>query len=527
MKPFELHQVVSTLRRGRWKAARCLAPLVVLFAAGCAPLIDPLGSDAEPRHVFAVGFENLTDRYIDPVKTAEITMEGLTALSSVDAAVEISRSGTKIQLRVNDVLTAEHTAPHALDAYGWAWLTADIIEEARRASPLMRAASDETLYSTVFENALSSFDRYSRYTGPAEARRNRASRDGFGGLGITIEVKDGITVIARVHKDTPAQRAGLLSDDRITHIDGVPIYGLSQADIVNRLRGPVDRPVQISISRDSSDEAVQISVIRAHIIPPTVTVERRDDLLLIAITGFNQGTAASMKREMKRVEREFGAGIKGVILDLRGNPGGLLDQSVEVADLFLGEGRIISTKGRHPESDQIFDATTGEYAAGLPLAVLINGKTASAAEILAVALRDQGRAVILGSSSFGKGTVQTIIRLPNSGEMILTWARLLAPSGQSLQKKGIVPTFCTNGSDAVSHDVMDLLRSAAEPNSPLPVEKLRALNTGPHFTVEAHAACPPNGKQPDTDVEAAGLLLKNRIAYQQARLKKPPSMATR
>lgn len=527
MKPFGLHEWKIILRRVRSTKARCLAPLAVLLVAGCAPLTEQFDSEAAPRHVFAVGLENLSDRYIDPVNTGDITLAGLSALSSVDETIEVSRAGDKILLRVNDVLAAEHPAPHERDAYGWAWLTADIIKDARRTSPLLRAASNEKLYAAVFDSALSGLDRYSRYSDPAEARRNRASRDGFGGLGITIEVEDGVTVITEIHANTPAQRAGLLTNDRITHIDGVPIYELSQRKIVDRLRGPVDRAVRITVSRGPDGDSVEIVVIRAHIIPPTVTTMRREGLLHVRIASFNQGTAASVKRELRRVESEFGAVIKGVILDLRGNPGGLLDQAIEVADLFLSEGRIISTRGRHPESNQIFDAGSSVLAAGIPVAVLINGKSASAAEILAVALRDQGRAVLLGSSSFGKGTVQTIIRLPNSGELILTWARLHAPSGQTLQKHAIVPAFCTNGSDSTIRGVLDLLRSAARANAPLPAGGMRALKAGPHFTVKAHAACPPNAAQPDSDLEAARLLLKNRVVYHQARLKKPHSTAQR
>lgn len=527
MTPFGLHEWECTLRRVRRTKAHCLAPLAVLLVVGCAPLTDQFDSEAAPRHVFAVGFENLSDRYIDPVKTGDITLAGLSALSSVDETIEVSRAGDKIRLRVNDVLAAEHPAPHDLDAYGWAWLAADIIKDARRKSPLLRAASNEKLYAAVFDSALSGLDRYSRYTGPTEARHNRASRDGFGGLGITIEVENGITVITEIHENTPAQRAGLLNNDRITHIDGVPIYELSQRKIVDRLRGPVDRAVRVTVSRGPEGNSIEIVVIRAHIIPPTVTARRRGDLLHVRITSFNQGTAASVKRELKRVENEFGTVIKGVILDLRGNPGGLLDQAVEVADLFLSEGRIISTKGRHAESNQIFDAGSSVSAAGIPVAVLINGKSASAAEILAVALRDQGRAVLLGSSSFGKGTVQTIIRLPNSGELILTWARLHAPSGQTLNKRAIVPAFCTNGSDSTTRGVLDVLRSAARANAALPASGMRALNTGPHFTVEAHSACPPNAEQPGSDLEAARLLLKNRNVYHQARLKKPHSTAQR
>lgn len=518
---------ISVLQRAQGAVTRCIAPIVVLLAAGCAPLVDQVDQAATPRHVFAVGFENLTDRYIEPISINDITMSGLSALSDFDAAINVGRTGANIQLRMNDVIAAERPAPDDRDAYGWAFLTANIIEDARRASALLRTTSYTDIYEKVFAGALSGLDRYSRYSGPREARRARAARDGFGGLGITIKVQGGLTSITTVHPGTPAHRSGLQARDRITHIDGFPIYGLSQDDIVDRLRGPVDQPVRVTIKRADAEDAMQVSVVRSLIVPPTVSAKRLENLLYIEITSFNQGTLDSMKRELKNSQSEFASAIKGIILDLRGNPGGLLDQAVDIADLFLSDGRIISTKGRHPESDQIFDATAGELTAGLPLAVLINGKSASAAEILAVALRDQGRAVLFGSSSYGKGTVQTIIRLPNSGEMILTWARLHAPSGQTLHKQAIVPAFCTNGAKTATAKAMQLLRSAAKYNNPLPASGIKALPRGPHYAKPAHSACPSNAARPGTDLEAARLLLGNRIAYRQALLTKQPSMARR
>lgn len=524
MDPVKFHKPAWPPLRFRPVMAR-VAPLLLLLASGCASLIDRIDTEASPRHVFAVGFENLTDRYIEPVRVDEVTLNGLTALSSVDQSIDISRLDGKVQLRVSAVLTTERPLPHQHDAYGWAWLTADIIEEARRTSPLLRATSNERLYSTVFDSMLSGFDRYSRYTGPTVANRNRSARDGFGGLGVTIKVEDGVTVITKIHKDFPAWHAGIKVDDHITHVDGKPIYGLSQREIVSRLRGPVGEAVHVTVSRNDGNETLGFDVVRAHFIEPTVFVTRWNDLLDVRITGFNQGTLASLKRELERVDGNRRAAINGVIIDLRGNPGGLLDQAVAIADLFLSDGRIISTKGRHPESNQIFDASTGNLVADLPLIVLINGKSASAAEILAVALRDRSRAVLLGSSSFGKGTVQTIIRLPNSGEMILTWAKLHAPSGQTLQKQGIVPALCTNGDETATARVMAQLRRAAEFSSPLPADRLRAMPKGSHFNAESYAACPPSSEQPEADMEAARLLLHNRIAYLQAILKQPPSMA--
>ena len=176
------------------------------------------------------------------------------------------------------------------------------------------------------------------------------------------------------------------------------------------------------------------------------------------MTGFNQGTAAELKKTVDRAHREIGPGLKGLVIDLRGNPGGLLDQAVDAADLFIVGGRISTTRGRHPDSFQLFDATKGDIGDGVPIAVLVNGASASAAEVLAAALQDQGRAVLVGSGSFGKGTVQTVLRMPNDGELILTWARLLAPSGYILNKLGVLPTLCTSNAKDAEHVLADSLK---------------------------------------------------------------------
>lgn len=199
--------------------------------------------------------------------------------------------------------------------------------------------------------------------------------------------------------------------------------------MVRALRGRRGSSVALRVERDGAAKPLSFSVTRARIIIPTVTARRKAGLVILKISSFNQGTTSAVSRALIRAEREMGTKLKGIVLDLRGNPGGLLDQAVAVADLFLTDGLIISTRGRHRKSRQVFDASWGEIAAELPLAVLINGKSASAAEIVAAALQDRHRAVVIGSASFGKGTVQTIIGLPNGGELTMTWARMHTPSG--------------------------------------------------------------------------------------------------
>ena len=497
---------------------RPLAAIAALswLAVACAPTLHDGSDTASPRQVLAVAIENLAERYIEPVDTGSVTLAGLTRLASLDSALALHREGAAVRLDVGAEMRAEHQTPAGDDLYGWAWLAADVIDDVRRNSTVIGGLANEDVYETVFDGALARFDRYSRYTSAETARRNRAARDGFGGLGVSIAQEEGITVITQVHKDTPAARAGLKVDDRITHVDGKPITDLPLNKVVGLVRGPVESRVALQVLRPGAPQPFEVALRRMHIVLPTVTARRNGGLLEIKLNGFNKGTARALRRELERAEREMGKLLKGVILDMRGNPGGLLDQAVAVADLFLAHGRIVSTRGRHAESNQVFDATPGEYARGRPLAVLINGRSASAAEIVAVALRDAGRAVLVGSTSFGKGSVQTIARLPNGGEITLTWARLLAPSGQTLDRQGIVPALCTGGSAQALDALIKALNAADGTATPLPAALLRPQAGAPHFSAEGRGACPPSTAESPVDLETARIVLGNRVVYAQA-----------
>jgi carboxyl-terminal processing protease len=476
--------------------------------AGCAATPPQGGDSVAPGHVLAVGFENLSQRYIEPVRAEKLVLVGIGALSDFAPGLAVERRDGAIRVSLAGTEIGTHAAPGDDDVYGWSWLAAAALEDTRRAAPAMRDADIEDVYKAVFKGALTGFDRYSRYATPEATRRSRASRDGFGGLGITVDQDDGVTVVTRIHEGTPAAAAGLKVDDHVTHVDGKDLHAMPLAEVVALLRGPVDESVTLTVERAGRPAPLNITLSRAHIVVPTVHVRREGGILDIKLSGFNQGTASSLRRALAKAEREMGRGLKGIILDLRGNPGGLLDQAVSVADLFISRGRIISTKGRHPDSDQIFDATPGALASSTPLAVLVNGRSASAAEIVAVALRDSGRAVIVGSSSYGKGTVQTIVPMPNGGELILTWARILAPSGQTLDHQGVVPTLCTAGSEEKVSALMKALEQGAVQMAP---QKGR-----PHFSKAGRAACPPSPAQGATDMRAAKLLLGSPALYAHA-----------
>jgi carboxyl-terminal processing protease len=474
----------------------------VLALAACMPFGDRASGDPSPHQVLAVGFENLSDRYIEQVSLDKASLAGLKRLNAFDPEIGFARSRGMMRLSLGGNEVAARPEPGPNDALGWAWLAGDMVEAARRASPRLARHSIDDLYDAVFAGVFSGLDAYTRYAGPTAARRSRESREGFGGIGVTIEIEDGETRIAVVHPGTPAANGGVERDDVITHVDGEPIHGLSQVDVVTRLRGPVGIPVRITVKRKGRDAPLALRLERSHVVPPTVIAQREGDVLTMRLTSFNQRTALSLDRELRAAIREANGRLAGIVLDLRGNPGGLLDQAIEVSDLFLGSGRVVTTRGRHPDSNQTFDSGGGEPGEAPPMVVLVNGRSASSAEIVAAALADRRRAVIVGSTTYGKGTVQTIVRLPNSGEITLTWSRLFGPSGRTINEAGVAPTICTAGGNGRSAALIAALRGHRA--------TVALLTQQP---VDANGACPRDTETHTTDTEIARLLLADRQLY--------------
>ena len=501
-------------------------PLAGLLVGACVPILSNGKPDHSPERLFSVGYENLSRRYIDSVDLGALSVTGLQKLSDIDDSMSVTETGGTVVLAANEVPAGVWPAPGPGDIRGWAELIAVTLAKARSASPTLRQQATGTLSNVVFGGVMSKLDRYSRYSNPEVARRNRALREGFGGLEISIKIDNGMTRVQKVHPGTPAAHSGLKAGDAITHVDGQPIHGIPQLEVIGALRGPTDSAVRLLVERDGAEELLEITVVRALIILPTVTASRANGVLTLKITGFNQGTTSAARQAVSKAERELDISFKGIVLDLRGNPGGLLDQAVSISDLFLVDGRIISTRGRHPRSRQTFDASWGELAPKVPMAILVNGKSASAAEIVAVALRDRGRAVVIGSSSYGKGTVQTIMGLPNGGELTVTWARMHAPSGFALQDHGIIPAICTSGNPTTVSTLTKALHTGGERRADALADQLQARLNRRRDPASARAACPPNSESPDADMEIARALLGDRKLYAKALTDGRPAIAS-
>ncbi|MBL6945810.1 MAG: PDZ domain-containing protein [Rhodospirillales bacterium] len=490
----------------------------VATMAGCAPgRMVPLEADSFPTQAatetFLVGYSNIVKKYIEPVSIGDLALEGMRGLGAIDPALTVRRSGSRVLLASADGEVARFDAPDDDDTDGWAGLTVDVSRKGRSVSSELGDASVEDIYEAVFDGVLSKLDRFSRYAGREDAKRNRAKRQGFGGIGIRFQAAKGKVRITEIMEDTPAERAGLLAEDIVVSVDGVPVGGFSTKELVARLRGPVETHVTLSVLRVGVAEPISFDIERAHVIPNTVTKVIDDGLLILKVSRFNQATSRTLSRKIKNSRDTHGDAITGIVLDLRGNPGGLLKQAIRTADLFLTQGEIIKTRGRHPDSIQFYQARGSDVSHGLPLVLLIDGKSASAAEITAAALQDRGRGIVLGTTSFGKGSVQTVIRLPNDGEITLTWSRFVAPSGYILHRLGVHPTICTSGMTAKSADPIDGLLTKNGEEAAVLSEWRSVAFADEARRQELRASCPAERRLVSQDVKLARRLIEDRERY--------------
>nr|CAM75087.1 Periplasmic protease [Magnetospirillum gryphiswaldense MSR-1] len=441
----------------------------VLLMGASAPVIPGIGGMGAPydtveaERTFDFGYRAILDRTLENTLAGTLALEGLRGLSSIDPNIALTSLDGKLLLSSARNVVAEYPLPDATDVRGWSRLTVTVALDARGLSESLRDADPERIYEAVFDAILSRLDVYSRYSGAREARELRANRNGFGGIGIRFELVDGDIRITEVMADSPAGKAGLLVGDLLTHVDGQPVSGLSRDELSKRLRGPVDSRINVGIRRGY--KPMDLALRRDLIVPETVHTGFADGIGVFRLTGFNKSTADTLRRDLLTLRQTHGDALTGVVIDMRGNPGGFLDQAVEVADLFIGDGPIISTRGRHPLSNQSYDARSGDIGEDLPVAVIMDGKAASAAEIVAAALQDSGHGVVVGTSSYGKGTVQSLIELPNQGELHLTWSRFHAPSGYALHGLGVRPNICTSGQDSGSFSLSQSVNNPGNANA--------------------------------------------------------------
>jgi carboxyl-terminal processing protease len=317
-------------------------------------------------------------------------------------------------------------------------LFGDVFEKIR--SDYVEPVSDDKLVEAAINGMLTSLDPHSSYLNPKDWDDMQVQTKGeFGGLGIEVTMENGVIKVVSPIDGTPAAKAGIQPADLIVQIDGKPIMGMTLSQAVDKMRGPVDSKIVLTIRRGKTapfDVTLQRAVIKIESVHSQL-VEK--NIGYVRITSFSEQTTSGLQDAITKIKAQAGDKLQGLVLDLRNNPGGLLDQAIGVVDTFVDKGEIVSTRGRDPSQAQRYNATPGDMMDGLPVVILINGGSASASEIVAGAMQDHHRAILLGTRSFGKGSVQTIIPIPGHGAIRLTTARYYTPSGRSIQAKGIEP----------------------------------------------------------------------------------------
>ncbi|MBV7408270.1 S41 family peptidase [Maritimibacter sp. DP1N21-5] len=355
------------------------------------------------------------------------------------AAIGGTLAGAVLTTQVAGPLLAQDgernsTVYEQLDLFG------DVFERIR--AQYVEDVDESELIEAAINGMLSSLDPHSSYLPPDDADAMRVqTRGSFGGLGIEVTQEEGFVKVVSPMDGTPADQAGVLAGDFITHVDGESVLGLTLDEAVELMRGPIGSEILITVVREGIEEPFDISIIRDTIKLTAATVRQVGDSVVIRVTTFNDQTYPNVEEGFRTVVEEMGglANVEGVVLDLRNNPGGLLTQAIRLSDAFLEGGEIVSTRGRNPEESDRVNAEPGDITEGKPMVVLINGGSASASEIVSGALQDHHRAVVVGTKSFGKGSVQTVMPLRGDGAMRLTTARYYTPSGRSIQALGVSP----------------------------------------------------------------------------------------
>jgi carboxyl-terminal processing protease len=390
-----------------------------------------------------------------------LTAEGrpiMRRVSHILLGAVIGAGVTVLAIQPPSALIAAAKAAAGTDTYSQLNLFGDVFERIR--TGYVEKPDDAKLVEGAINGMITSLDPHSRYMNEKAWRDMQETTSGeFGGLGIEVTMEDGLVKVIAPMDDTPAAKAGIMSGDLITSIDDTAVQGLTLEQAVSRMKGPINTKTRLKIMRKGAEQPIDIAIMREVIrVRPVRYHTEGGDIGYVRITTFNEQTTEGLKKAIRDISSQIPQDkLAGYVVDLRNNPGGLLDQAVSVSSAFMARGEVVSTRGRTPEETQRFTARAGDLTKGKPLVVLINGGSASASEIVAGALHDHKRATLIGTRSFGKGSVQTIIPLgPGKGAMALTTARYFTPSGRSIQAMGITPDI------EVLQDVPDEFKTRAD-----------------------------------------------------------------
>jgi carboxyl-terminal processing protease len=492
--------------------------LLLIVPAHAQPVANGGFDPGLVANVYTVALAFMEPRTLDHVPVPTLTVWGLRGLTALDPNLTAEQRNGKLVLSARDHVLAEQSVPAGETPDAWAAAAVRMSEMAIGASAAVRRAGTDGIIQSFFDELFNHLDPYSRYVAPREAAEDRAGRNGTAGVGVTLAERGGSILVRAAVSDGPAAMAGVRSGDVVLAVDGVPVRGKDAATIAGLVAGPEGTTLRLSWrGRDGKSRSTMLE--RAMVPPESVFPERVGDLLLVRITGFNHSTAAHLGAALQD-GMAAETSPAGIIIDLRGNRGGLLREAVESADALLPAGVVAYTAGRNPEANHVWHSDSGELVAGVPVVVVVDGRTASAAEILAAALADRGRAVAVGSTTLGKGLVQTIDPLPDGGELFVTWSRVLAPRGWPLQGLGVLPQVCTSLGEAALRRQLTALAEGTQPmQQDLEVARAARAPLTPTQILAIRNACPA-AEGREADLATARALIDNPAAYAAALL--PP-----
>ncbi|GAB5387588.1 MAG: hypothetical protein Alpg2KO_05560 [Alphaproteobacteria bacterium] len=457
--------------------------LMLSACAGTPPAPD--GADADLHRLIYTGIDHIETYHVDGVESRVLAVSTLEKLEEVDAEIDVSIGDGGYRLSRSGTQLATASWPNGDNPSDWADLLATSIESARDASPELRRLTLDQFHQAVMDGLTAPLARFSRYVSPRRAAHEKRQRNGYGGIGMAFEIRDNEHYVVRVFPEAPAARAGVRPGDIILSVEGVNAADLTPLKLAEMIRGRIGSPLSIAVRR--GEEVIPFEIRRARVVPTYMTTEIRGKVGVIHLTRFSETTHEKIDRAIEEFEKRIPGRPKGIVIDMQGNPGGLLDQAVDVIDLFVSRGNLSSAQGRHPGATQFFTAGWGAIADRVPIIVLLDGRSASAAEIVAAGLQENGRAIVAGSSSFGKGSVQRVFAMPDGGELLITWSYIYTPSGRKLDEAGVVPDLCFSGlegdikqlvSRAIARNARDatpLDRDSCPPQEELPPGTLDAV----------------------------------------------------
>lgn len=472
--------------------------------------------------VISAALAFIAPRALDAVTVQQLAIWGLSAPASIDSALSTELRDGAVVLLQNNRLIYARPAPTDDNPAAWGKLAADVLNVAAQTSIATRTAGTQAAIVAFFDELFNHLDPYSRYVVPAAADADRARRSGEAGAGIQIRPSGAGFVVSGINAGGTGAEAGIRLGDRLIAVDGQPVAGEDLETIQAWIGGVEGTELKLTI-RTRNGPARTLDLERSVTPPETVFATRMNAILLIRIASFSRDTDERLRQELDRnLNGAQGKPIRGLVLDLRGNRGGLLRQAVAATNLILDHGIVAVTAGRSPLAAHRWGAEGQDLTKGRPVIVLVDGRSASAAEIMAAALADQGRAVVVGSATLGKGLVQTIANLPDGAELFVSWSRVLAPAGWPIQGLGVLPQICTSlGQDALTQQLNELERGSQPmetallrhraARAPIPTPEILALRT----------PCPASEAR-DSDLAAARFLLAHPTAYTAALLSPPP-----